>query len=989
MIYKIDEVLSNGFVVGKVKLIKKIKHINEKKDTKSEIEKFIKARDQALKTLSELKVKEPKLNEYLLVEELMISDPMLEKRVIKKIEENKSAEEAVKESMDFVIASLLNSDSIYLKQRADDVEDVTNILINNINDIRDNNDLDKYILVADEILPSYLVNNHENILGIITKRGGFTSHSAIIARIWDIPYVISNIEVNEKDLIILDTRNDKINTSPTEEDIKRYEEEMNSLQLFSKKAVKHKGFRFMANVATNMDIKRAMEYGFDEIGLYRTEFIFMNTTRPYNLVEHYEMYSSAVKLVKNKPICFRTFDVKEDKAISYLKVGKKSVETYKKNKDIFENQVKAILASNEKNNVKIMFPMIETKEDFQYLKNWVIKIQQENNYNLPKIGMMLETKKALKNIEDFKDVDFISIGTNDLTKELYNINRNEETEYNTYIEDLLKELRKVAIFAKKNNISLSVCGELASTKEIALRFYEIGINSLSVSPAAIKHLNYAYTEFVNTKRKLFVVGDSTLAKFNDVAYLYPRYGYAEFLKDYLNDKIEVINLALSGRSAKSYMLEDNYNKVFNEIRPKDFLLIGFGHNDQKDDDIIRFARADKDEFYQGSFTNILYNNYIKKALEKRATVIVSTPISRLAKDNVYKDLIVHDTPNGNYEKAILSLEDKYDLSIIDLTKPTMKLYKKLGYEQAIYHHAITKAKSEKNGLLIPEISSVDNTHLSYYGAKYVAYMFIKENIKKGSDLKFFVNKKITKPSPDDIKINPDFKFIKYTAPDLKKYNPTDNLKSEKEDYYGTIFGDGIIPANDDKIYAKFDSDKALVGSEKKYGKINASSTAIAFLFKKIPLNKNARAKAHIKVLKYSGIKQSGFGLMIRDDCYINQIDNHFLVSSNEIASGLITSDAQTNIFYSKENFSNIIKEPNIIKGFYNEGDEIYAEITRIGQRISLFLEYKNKTYKKDYYDYDLKVIDNKFYYMGLFAANNTLIESKEFEIEILEDAKEA
>ena len=151
-----------------------------------------------------------------------------------------------------------------------------------------------------------------------------------------------------------------------------------------------------------------------------------------------------------------------------------------------------------------MFPMIETKEDFKFLKDWVIKIQKENNYKLPKIGMMLETKKALKNIEDFTDVDFISIGTNDLTKELYGVNRNEENKYSLYLDDLLLKLRKVVEFASRNDIFLSVCGELASIKEVAIKYYEIGIRSLSVSPFAMRNLNAAFSEFKNQKRRLFI-----------------------------------------------------------------------------------------------------------------------------------------------------------------------------------------------------------------------------------------------------------------------------------------------------------------------------------------------------------------------------------------------------------------------------------------------------------------------------------------------------
>ena len=145
-----------------------------------------------------------------------------------------------------------------------------------------------------------------------------------------------------------------------------------------------------------------------------------------------------------------------------------------------------------------MFPMIEQESEFIYLKDWVLRLAKEGNYNIPKIGMMLETKMALTSIETFLEPDFFSIGTNDLTHELYNISREDETnEIFNHINDLIESLKRVVKFCNEKNISLSICGELASIKEVAIRFYEIGIKNLSVSPASMAMLNMAYDEFIN------------------------------------------------------------------------------------------------------------------------------------------------------------------------------------------------------------------------------------------------------------------------------------------------------------------------------------------------------------------------------------------------------------------------------------------------------------------------------------------------------------
>ena len=145
-----------------------------------------------------------------------------------------------------------------------------------------------------------------------------------------------------------------------------------------------------------------------------------------------------------------------------------------------------------------MFPMIENYEEYLYLKNWTSRIREENQYNSLKIGMMLETKKALNNIESFKDVDFISIGTNDLTAELYKYDRDNLIEkLDEYKLDLIDRLTKVVEFCNDNDISLSVCGELAAVPSIANLFYKIGIKNLSVAPSGIRVLNSVYSEFKN------------------------------------------------------------------------------------------------------------------------------------------------------------------------------------------------------------------------------------------------------------------------------------------------------------------------------------------------------------------------------------------------------------------------------------------------------------------------------------------------------------
>lgn len=495
MKYSINSVLAHGFVMGKAKVEKGINF--KTKSNKSEDEKilFLNAIEKSINELNKMGD-----DSYLITQKLMISDPLLKNNGLKYIEDGKTASEAISLVMNDIIESLSNASSNYLKERTNDIEDILHRLLSNLGNKRKKKNTEPYILCTDNLLPSYLINNKDLILGVIAKRGGFTSHSAILCRSFDIPYVIADIDCNDNDTICIDTRKNKIAVNPSLEDMERYIDEINLSKKYIKKAVSHPGFLFLANISTLAEMAKAIEYDFDGIGLYRTEFIFMNTDRPLSFDEQYNIYSVVTNAMPNKSICFRTFDVGDDKNISYLQTNKKGIDNYKNNPEIFETQVKAILACNENKNVSIMFPMIENEDEFNYLRDWVLKIAKENKYNIPKIGMMLETKEALKNILDFRNTDFISLGTNDLTSELYHISREEMNKnINEYIDDLFEKIKPVVSFCDRNNIKLSVCGELAGVKDVALKFYGIGIRNLSVSPSLIQLLNLCYEEFSTNK----------------------------------------------------------------------------------------------------------------------------------------------------------------------------------------------------------------------------------------------------------------------------------------------------------------------------------------------------------------------------------------------------------------------------------------------------------------------------------------------------------
>ena len=495
MKYQVDSILSHGVVFGKIHIMDKME--NEDSDSSNDYVKLDNAIKKSLDEILEMKEKSPELSSYLMVQEYMISDPELKKRIILLLDEGIPVVKAVSAVMKEFIKGLAESTSGYLKERTNDMEDAARRIIMNLSDSKSITPNEPFILYTDKPYPSYLIHNKDKILGIISKTGGYTSHTAILARNYDIPFVISKEEYKEGEEVLIDTRKSTIITNPSllQRNIKNESKK--------KKAILHAGYKFLANAASEDDVKKAMEYGFDGIGLYRTEMIFMNSNRPFTALEQYKIYMEAVEaLDEGKYIVFRTFDVGGDKQISYVHTNKKGIDNYKQNPYIFENQVTAILKiyTDTKADIRIMFPMIFLPDEFNYLKGWVTDLASRFAFKVPPLGIMLETESALNNIKDFKGIKFISIGTNDLVKSLYNIDRETAVDMlDDYKDDLIKRLIPVVEFCQRKNIILSVCGELASIPEIAEEFYEIGIKNLSVSPSLVNMLNQAYTNYKDKK----------------------------------------------------------------------------------------------------------------------------------------------------------------------------------------------------------------------------------------------------------------------------------------------------------------------------------------------------------------------------------------------------------------------------------------------------------------------------------------------------------
>lgn len=465
--------------------------------------------------------------------------------------------------------------------------------------------------------------------------------------------------------------------------------------------------------------------------------------------------------------------------------------------------------------------------------------------------------------------------------------------------------------------------------------------------------------------KIYIVGDSTLSCFKD-PYYYPRYGYGTQIKNYFNDEVEVINLALSGRSSKSFLIEDNYKTLINNITNGDYLIIGFGHNDEKDEDPNRFTTANKDLNDTSSYPYYLNHYYVEIAKNKGATPILCTPICRADINNCYEENSGHITKNGDYRKAVINLGIETNTTVIDLTERTKELYIKIGYDKAILFHAWPKNKKE----------TVDTTHLNIYGAKMVAYLFVEELKKTDCNLKNYLLQDLIKPTIKDLIPNKEYIDLPYVPFNKDKYKPTTNFSHIKlEGWYGTAFGDtGSNPLDLNTGYIiKEENNKFIIGQDGQYlkGKI-ANTEGIPFLFKQINKDDNFKVNVDVKVIKKKVDDMAGFGLMLRDDVYTDQSIPDNTILSNYVAAGLYNDNEKTNIIYSRENKKLI--NTNYNSSYFNIDDTAHLELERIGQVVNIKVIYKNKTYTKTYTDFDFLAIDNKYMYVGLYATCGLLCE---------------
>jgi len=453
---------------------------------------------------------------------LVLSDPELISPIEDKITtENVNAEHALKETADMFISMFESMDNEYMKERAADIRDVTKRVMAHLLGIQIPNPsmiAEEVVIVAEDLTPSDTAQlNRQFVKGFTTNIGGRTSHSAIMARSMEIPAVVgtkaATEEINNGDIVVVDGLKGEVHFNPTPEVLEAYKKTQEDFEkqkaewakLVNEKSVTADGHHveLAANIGTPKDLKGVVENGGEGIGLYRTEFLYMDRDQLPTEEEQFTAYKAVLEGMEGKPVVVRTLDIGGDKELPYLNLPKemnpflgfRAIRLCLEEQDIFRTQLRALLRASVYGNLKVMFPMIATLVEFREAKAMLEEektklvnegIQVAEHIEL---GIMVEIPSTAVLADQFaKEVDFFSIGTNDLiqyTMAADRMNQQVSYLYQPYNPSILRLVKMVIDAAHKEGKWAGMCGEMAGDETAIPILLGLGLDEFSMSASSI------------------------------------------------------------------------------------------------------------------------------------------------------------------------------------------------------------------------------------------------------------------------------------------------------------------------------------------------------------------------------------------------------------------------------------------------------------------------------------------------------------------------
>ena len=474
--------------------------------------------------------------EILLGHIAIIRDPFMGGEIENLIKAQQCAEASVEQICKMFIDMFSATGDDLTMQRAADVRDIRDGLLSillGVQEVKISDAPAGTVLVAKELTPSMTAGiNKENIVGIITETGSQTSHSAILARALEIPAVLSVpnavSQLSSGEQVIVDGKSGDVITAPSEEQIAEYankreafireRRELENLRGQATVSASGEEYELFCNIGTPKDATKAVEADGEGVGLFRTEFLFMDRNQLPTEDEQFEAYKQASLILDGKPLIIRTLDIGGDKDIPYLGLAKeenpfmgfRAVRYCLKNRDLFKSQLKAILRASAFGDIRIMFPLITAVEELRAGKELVEEAKNDLrasdiafNENI-QVGVMTETA-ASGVIADLlaEEADFFSIGTNDLS------NSDVAYLYSPFQPSVLRMIRRIIRCGREKGISVGMCGEAAANPMMIPLLISFGLTEFSVSAPSVLKVRKNIAKW--TKAEADAVADKVMA----------------------------------------------------------------------------------------------------------------------------------------------------------------------------------------------------------------------------------------------------------------------------------------------------------------------------------------------------------------------------------------------------------------------------------------------------------------------------------------------
>ena len=541
--------IGNAVIVEEKELVIKRETV---RDAAAEVERFKGALDLTLKKTEELaadlatRVGE-KEAEIMQGHMMLLMDPMLTGEIETAITgESICAEYAIEQVCTTYADLFASMDDELMQQRATDMRDIKTRMQRELLGV-ESVDIASLpagtILVAKDLTPSMTAGiKPENVAGIVTELGGKTSHSAILARALEIPAVVAvpdlMNQVENGHVIVLDGSEGTVYIDPDQNVVddfsakreKFLKEKKELEQYIGKPTVTKDGVRIelVANIGKPEDLEKVLEYDGEGVGLFRTEFLFMDRTAMPTEEEQFEAYKTVAEGLKGKPVIIRTLDIGGDKEIPYMGLtkdenpflGYRAIRFCLDRKDdVYKPQLRALLRASAYGNIKIMVPMVTCIEELREAKALIEEIKKElDEQNIPykkdiEVGIMVETAAASLMADVFaKEAAFFSIGTNDLTQYTMSVDRGNDKVsylYSTFNPAVLRSIKRIITCGREAGIMVGMCGEAASDPLMIPLLLAFGLNEFSMSASAILYSRKLITGY--STQELQAVADKAMS----------------------------------------------------------------------------------------------------------------------------------------------------------------------------------------------------------------------------------------------------------------------------------------------------------------------------------------------------------------------------------------------------------------------------------------------------------------------------------------------